>query len=192
VVVPPERTAIFHITAKRLEQQIVPGFCVRLWKCLLPSHDYPMTPEFVKTVNPASLYGSTIFTPAEDDLLLRGIISVNNSEDKDAKSEWELRVKEKFLPSKEPQLLQYRQIQLSSGPEDSKFKKYRVLEMEKQRNQKWTSGEDKELLRGFQVFGPKWFMIKLYFIPNKGRHEIKNRYVRTHIYSISLSCYHYL
>ena len=167
---------MFEIVAKCLALQIAPGFCVRLWTCLLPSGSYPLAPEFVKTVNPASLYGSTIFTPAEDDLLLRGIISVNNSEDKDAKGgEWEQKVKEKFLPSKEQQLLQYRQIQLSSGPEDSKFKRYRVFEMEKQRHQKWTSDEDKELLRGFQVFGSKWFMIKLYFLPNKSRHEIKNR-----------------
>ena len=169
---------MFHITAKRLEQQIAPGFCVRLWKCLLPSHDYPLSRDFVNTVNPASLYGSTIFTPAEDDLLLRGIISVNNSEDKDTKGSgglWERRVKEKFLPSKEEQLLQYRQIQLSSGPEDSKFKRYRVVELEKQRHQKWTLDEDRELLRGFQVFGPKWVMIKLYFLPNKSRLVIKLR-----------------
>lgn len=171
-----ERTALFLIIAKRLEQQIAPGFCVRLWKCLLPSHDYPLEPEFVQTINPASLYGSTIFTPAEDDLLLRGIISVNNSEDKDSnKNNWEQRVREKFLPSKEQQLLQYRQIQLSSGPEDTKFKRYRVFELEKQRHQKWTADEDKELLRGFQVFGSKWFMTKLYFLPNKSRHEIKLR-----------------
>ena len=145
---------------------------------MLPSRDYPLSPDFVNTVNPASLYGSTIFTPAEDDLLLRGIISVNNSEDKDSKSagQWEKRVREKFLPSKEEQLLQYRQIQLSSGSEDSKFKRYRVFEMEKQRHQRWSSDEDRELLRGFQVFGSKWFMIKLYFLPNKSRHEIKLRF----------------
>ena len=145
---------------------------------MLPTRDYPLTPEFVETVNPASLYGSTIFTPAEDDLLLRGIISVNNAEDKDTRSsgQWESRVKEKFLPSKEEQLLQYRQLQLSSGPDDTKFKRYRAFEIEKQRHQKWTLGEDKELLRGFQVFGSKWFMIKLYFLPNKSRHEIKQRY----------------
>lgn len=175
---------MFHITAKRLEQQIAPYFCVRLWKCLLPSRDYPLSPEFVSAVNPASLYGSTIFTPAEDDLLLRGIISVANAEGGGGGGDkcspplpsWEQRVKEKYLPSKEQQLLQYRQIQLESGPEDSKFKRYREFEQEKQRHQKWTSDQDKELLRGFQVFGSKWFMIKLYFLPNKSRHEIKLRY----------------
>jgi hypothetical protein len=58
-----------------------------------------------------------LFTPTEDDLLLRGIM--NTSE-----ASWE-QVKTFYLPSKEAQLLQFRYSQMTSisALEDNNFKR---------------------------------------------------------------------
>lgn len=54
--------------------------------------------------------------------------------------------------------------------------RYRDLDRENRiQNRKWTIEEEVALLRGFQVFGSKWNMIKLYFLPHKTRNEIKLR-----------------
>jgi hypothetical protein len=67
--------------------------------------------------DPSSLMGRSLFTPAEDDLLLRGII-------KHGEDAWKL-IRQDFLPSKEEQLLQFRFRQMTSpsAKEASKFKR---------------------------------------------------------------------
>lgn len=57
------------------------------------------------------------------------------------------------------------------------FFRYRELEMENKihSTKKWTRDEEIALLKGFQIFGNKWHMVKLYFLPYKTRNEIKLR-----------------
>jgi hypothetical protein len=62
---------------------------------------------FVRT-DPSSLTGRSLFTPAEDDLLLRGVIGLGESE-----SAWAA-IRRKYLPAKEEQLLQFRFRQMTA------------------------------------------------------------------------------
>jgi len=41
---------------------------------------------------------------------------------------------------------------------------------------KWSLEEDIDLLKGFQVYGDKWPMINLYFLPHRSRRELKSRW----------------
>ena len=60
--------------------------------------------------------GRSVFTPAEDDLLLRGIITIGEHD-------WR-GIKNQFLPSKEEESLQFRLRQMTalSAPESNIFK----------------------------------------------------------------------
>jgi hypothetical protein len=40
---------------------------------------------------------------------------------------------------------------------------------------RWSREEEISLLKGFQIFGNKWHMVKLYFLPYKTRNEIRLR-----------------
>lgn len=156
------RKTLFPILKDLLETEIAKKYCERIWNCLLPSESYPLGEEFAQTIDPASLFQRSIFTPAEDDLLLRGMIITNAESNTTAANthgtNWE-EVHRRFLPSKDKRLLQYRQIQLFSGEENTKFQRYRELEMENKIHnvsKKWTKEEELSLLRGFQIFGNKW------------------------------------
>lgn len=120
------RQALFPVVKDLLERTIAPKFCERVWSCLLPTGSYPLGEDFARTVDPTSLFQRSIFTPAEDDLLLRGMImTVNESATSAPNAEgtnWE-QVQKRFLPSKDKWLLQYRQIQLISSEENSKFQR---------------------------------------------------------------------
>jgi hypothetical protein len=124
------RKALFPVIRDLLETRIGPRFCERLWSCLLPSASYPLGEEFAQSVDPTSLFQRSIFTPAEDDLLLRGMIltsydSPSGPAAAAAQTEgtdWE-EVQRRYLPSKDKRLLQYRQIQLISCEENSKFQR---------------------------------------------------------------------
>lgn len=88
-------------------------------------------------------------------------------------------IREKFLPSKDKQLLEFRYMQLinAAGSEGEKFKKYVKQMKERGKSQpKWTLDEDIDLLKGFQVYGDKWHMIHLYFLPHRPRRELKSRW----------------
>ena len=88
---------------------------IRLWECLIPA-PYPSIGDGGS--DPQSLIGRSLFTPAEDDLLLRGIV-------KYGEDSWQ-RIRQQYLPSKEEQLLQFRFRQMTSpaAKEASKFKRY--------------------------------------------------------------------
>jgi hypothetical protein len=122
------RKALFPVIKDLLETNIAPKFCERVWSCLLPSESYPLGEDFAQTVDPTSLFQRSIFTPAEDDLLLRGMIMTtydSPSGPANAQTEgtdWE-EVQRRYLPSKDKRLLQYRQIQLISCEENSKFQR---------------------------------------------------------------------
>jgi hypothetical protein len=92
---------------------------MRLWSCLLPTPTFPLSQDLFMRTDPSSLTGRSLFTPAEDDLLLRGILDKGEGD-----SAWTM-IKNNFLPSKEEQLLQFRFRQMtadSAGP--SNFKRY--------------------------------------------------------------------
>jgi hypothetical protein len=92
---------------------------MRSWSCLAPLSHYPLHEALMLRTDPSSLTGRSMFTPAEDDLLLRGIITLGENA-------WS-RIKTAFLPSKEAQLLQFRFTQmtnLSAPPDSNNFKRY--------------------------------------------------------------------
>ena len=70
---------------------------MRKWSCLVPTSSFPLAPEILKT-DLSSLAGRAFFTPAEDDLLLRGIIR-NNVNEIDNKTRWNL-IKNGYVSSK--------------------------------------------------------------------------------------------
>jgi hypothetical protein len=90
----------------------------RIWGCLMPSPHFPLGEDMMRGTDPSSLVGRSLFTPAEDDLLLRGII-------KHGEDSWGL-IRQQYLPSKEDQLLQFRfrQMTAPTAKEASKFKRF--------------------------------------------------------------------
>ena len=89
---------------------------MRLWNCLIPKRAYPLTDGHLTDIDPTSLSGRSVFTPAEDDLLLRGIITLGEGE-------WTA-IRTQFLPSKEAESLQFRLTQMTaiSAAENNIFK----------------------------------------------------------------------
>ena len=56
--------------------------------------------------------------------------------------------------------------------------RYLKLEKEKKaRDGKWTHEEDIQLLRGYQVYGEKWSLVSLFFLPHRQRKELRQRLV---------------
>ena len=96
---------------------IMPQLNMRAWRCLLPNALYPLPASLIRTMDPSTLTGRCLFTPTEDDLLLRGIMSTTESS-------WD-QIKSFYVPSKEAQLLQFRYTQMTSisALEDNNFKK---------------------------------------------------------------------
>lgn len=50
----------------------------------------------------------------------------------------------------------------------------------KKNNQVWTHAEDLELLRGFQLFGSKWSLYHMFFLPHKRKSLMKSRWLTLH------------
>jgi hypothetical protein len=148
---------------------------MRKWSCLIPTSTFPLAPEILKT-DLSSLAGRAFFTPAEDDLLLRGIIR-NNVNEIDNKTRWNL-IKNGYVSSKEIEELSFRYYQMTSNcTEDTKFKKYLSLQEEKRkRGVKWTHEEDVAMLRGYQIYGAKWQLISIFFLPHRHHNDIKKRW----------------
>jgi hypothetical protein len=44
---------------------------MKVWSCLTPTPHFPLGEDVMKGTDPSSLLGRSLFTPAEDDLLLR-------------------------------------------------------------------------------------------------------------------------
>eukprot|EP01035_Chromulina_nebulosa_P027310 gene27310-35890_t len=144
---------------------------MRLWGCLIPQRLYPISDSNILSVDPTSLSGRSVFTPAEDDLLLRGIITLGEHEWKGIKTQ--------FLPSKEEESLQFRLRQMTalSAPESNIFKTYQRMDAEyRNRDLKWSHEEDCALLRGFQTFGDKWTLVGVFFLPHRKKKELKYRW----------------
>jgi hypothetical protein len=99
---------------------ILPRMSMPAWRCLLPSAHYPLPRDIVRKLDPSTLTGRCLFTPTEDDLLLRGVMNVVSAD-----SMWE-RVRNFYVPSKEAQLLEFRFTQMTSvsAIEDNNFKGY--------------------------------------------------------------------
>ena len=65
----------------------------------------------------------------------------------------------------------------SNCTEGTKFKKYLGLQEEKRkRGIKWTHEEDIAMLRGYQIYGAKWQLISIFFLPHRHHNEIKKRW----------------
>jgi hypothetical protein len=108
------------------------------------------------------------FTPAESDLLLRGLMAFKA---------WN-KIVDSLMPNRtEKEIAGHFNAMVSlSAPEANQFKLYMKLETDKKNNSVWTHAEDLELLRGFQVFGSKWALYHLFFLPHKRKSLIKLRW----------------
>jgi len=171
-------------TIKQEVQSVIPQMEMRLWTCLLPSANYPLPHTLFASTDPGSLTGRCLFTPAEDDLLLRGASSTVDAQSQQttaaaAYSRWDS-VRARLLPNKESQLLQFRYSQMvslsSATIEENNFRKFIRCDAEHNaRDSKWTHIEELDLLRGFQLFGEKWPLIKMFFLPHRNTHQIRIR-----------------
>ena len=112
------KTQMQRIASPNSSQPLSTLTKMRVWECLIPTPYSPLGKDLMAGTDPSSLMGRSLFTPAEDDLLLRGII-------KYGEDSWGL-IRQKFLPSKEEQLLQFRFRQMTSpaAKEASKFKRF--------------------------------------------------------------------
>ena len=72
---------------------IMPKLQMRAWKCLLPTLHYPLPAPLMRSLDPSTLMGRCLFTPTEDDLLLRGIMYHTGEGD------WE-GIRAQYMPSK--------------------------------------------------------------------------------------------
>ena len=113
---------------------------LKAWDCLCPKAEFPLPSSFLGKDTRSSSFRS-LFTPAEDDLLLRGLVEAGEGH-------WE-EVMLAYLPSKQPQLLKFRVNQLQSagsssssdqGTNNNKFVTYHRLKKEADsRDSKWVS-----------------------------------------------------
>jgi hypothetical protein len=192
---------------------------LKLWNCLIPKANYPFvnyfkllsSSSFVSSsslsstsssfLNPLTIEGRKFFTPAEDDLLLKGIIEFGDENIEN----WES-IHRKYLNFKKLELLQfhYHEKTLCSNLlQNNDFKRYQQLSerdkmqlggastanptsgnvgnqlvsstITKRREEKWNSIEDLYLLKGFQIFGEKYPLISLFFLTHRNAQEIRNR-----------------
>jgi len=97
---------------------IMPRLSMRAWRCLVPTACYPLPAPLVRSLDPSTLMGRCLFTPAEDDLLLRGIMITGDGD-------WE-QIRAAYMPSKVAQTLQFRYTQMTSitaSMEDNNYKR---------------------------------------------------------------------
>ncbi len=149
---------------------------MRHWDCLVPTPSYPMSEEAMQNTDPTSLVGRHLFTPAEDDLLLRAVVKLGEGQ-------WQ-RICTEYLVSKTPDQVQFRFDQMtsiggniSSNAQIRKFSEYRRLSQDyRNRDQGWQHWEDLSLLRGFAVYGKRWPLVQMYHIPHRGREDIIGRW----------------
>ena len=117
-ILSPTEVRVHTLDAVREQvYQIMPRLNMRAWRCLLPSAVYPLPLQLVRRLDPSSLTGRCLFTPTEDDLLLRGIMNI-------PEGDWE-QIHTFYVPSKEAQLLQFRYSQMTaiSAVGDNNFKR---------------------------------------------------------------------
>lgn len=157
---------------------------MKYWQCVVPRKDYPLQEKQWQNFDSSSLLGRSTFTPSEDDLLLRGLINHTLAKNQSSSEEYPWsKICSQFLPSKEEQSLQFRFSQMTSATlsrdgDVNRFQEYLRLRkryVNDREGQKWTHLEDLNLLRGYQVYGDKWQMISIFFLPTRNRKEIKQR-----------------
>jgi hypothetical protein len=154
---------------------------MRVWRCLIPSAQFPMSENALRSVDPNTLVGRHQFTPAEDNLLLLAVVKLGEGQ-------WQ-RVCDEYLVSKTPDQVQFRFNQMTSGEfskssstsrtttNERKFMEYkRLVDDFKTRDQSWQHWEDLALLRGFAIYGERWPLIQMYHVPHRERLEIIARW----------------
>jgi hypothetical protein len=115
----PDFDAQVHfLLSSKVHMEVIMGQTgMKLWNCLLPTITHPLAESVVKGIFPNSLVGRTHFSPAEDDLLLRGIITLGENS-------WE-DIRNVFLPSKSAEGLRFRFSEMTAHQApDNNFKWY--------------------------------------------------------------------
>eukprot|EP01039_Chlorochromonas_danica_P005577 gene5577-6140_t len=157
-------------------EKLYHSFGMRLWKCLLPTPTYPIQDFSQMSLDPLSIVGRSYFTPTEDDLLLRGLVTLGEDRWND--------LKVLFLPSKDVPILQFRYTQktlITMNIEQNGFKRFQQIIAEgkgslRSKDEAWSLIDDFFLLKGFQVFGHKWHLYSLFFLPHRKAEEMKYRW----------------
>jgi hypothetical protein len=57
------------------------------------------------------------------------------------------------------------------------FQRYLKIQQESNRDIKWSHDEELELLKGYHIFGDKFHLIELYFLPHRRKKDVKLRYL---------------
>ena len=101
------------------------------WECLFPDINYPLKDDVTRSIDPSSILGRMQFTPAEDDLLLRGVILIGLSNYPSwsfcnvmlkGEDEWQ-RIKTELLPSKDEHMMSHRFNEMTASSATNAFKR---------------------------------------------------------------------
>jgi len=129
----------------------------------------------MENTDSTSLVGRHLFIPAEDDLLLRAVVKLDEGQ-------WQ-RICSEYLARKTPDQVHFRFDQMasannnvSSSAQSRKFSEYRRLSRDyRNRDRGWQHWEDLSLLRGYTVYGERWPLVQMHHIPHRGREETIGR-----------------
>ena len=154
---------------------------MRCWECLIPSRSSPLPAQKIEAFDPTSITGRHFFTPAEDDLLLRGVVAVGDDE-------W-AQIKNSFLKSKTEHAIQFRFMQNTAdssssnmdekntdSKETNRFHEYLSLKNDFLiRDQSWSFQEDTQLLKGYSMHADQWALIQIFYLPQRSTKDIQGR-----------------
>lgn len=161
---PPARLSLLRLRVS--EHLSAQG--MRAWTCLFPARAHPLSEELcssISSVAASSYLGRMQFTPAEDCLLLRGVLSTGD--------EWG-KIRAELLPAKCEAILAHRFSEGLAAQGTNPFKRYAAWRQERG-DCEWSGAEDLQLLRGFGVHGCKWLLVSTYFLPQRNTKEIQTR-----------------
>ena len=126
-----ERDPAARFAALRMKmREMLSKLKMHAWDCLFPDVSYPLTEDVTGVIDPSSILGRMQFTPAEDDLLLRGIILIGDAlgthiggfYDGLGEDEWQ-RIKTELLPSKDEHMMSHRFNEMATTSTTNAFKK---------------------------------------------------------------------
>lgn len=172
---PAFRRSILHIASNEL-QNVFAGLQVpRRWQCLVPLPNYPFSLSLHAQLDPTSITGRSYFTPAEDDLMLRGILQYGDREDS-----W-YRIREQYLPSKEAIILRYYYDEKMGKSTNNIFRRYQSIRdrgwIENcPKDDRWQHVEDLAIVRGFMVCGPQWPHVVRLLLPHRRPKDVRLRW----------------
>jgi len=165
-------------------RHVLLGVSCRRFACLVPRKDFPLPQDSMERLTPSSLVGRLFFTPAEDDLLLRGCVEHGDGQ-------WAT-IRAGYLQSKGESALQHRFNQMTSagdaagtldgagvgaGAGANKFQQYQELcHGYRSRDLSWTLSEDLALLEGFAAHGESWPLINIFFLPQRPVKDLVQRW----------------